>query len=452
MLWTALYGSHVSSRLLLIPLVASQFCMKLLDRYYLVAYNLRSGDEAFWLQTLASYQATGKIPIQAIAQGLGIFYLSSGTASLFHVDYGSALVALAIALGSLYVIPAFALYRILFEGNEKLALVSVLLLSMSDVMIYSSTIARPTLIGLFLLPLAVGAFQALRKRFHWSMFGLLTFVSILILFVHMPITFLVLLAVASFTLLIFGKVKRWEAVYTMFMFSSYGITLRLFLPDLDRIWRDELFSGYPLKMMSDIAGPYFFLIFPIIGLGTLGVSMLLPGLVTSVRARFRNRPIKVGLGTASVTLIALFGCLTLVFVLWRYSAYIADYYGGIGPFLLLHGWKIVFGVIALLGLRSIGAKFNRSSNDTILAWLISLTLIVVILAAYIPLWARFVGLWNLDERFSELVYYPAFYFVTVGLNCLATRFSQRRFQWILPIIALYVLPSIIVGTSMLAFL
>ena len=440
--------------LLLASLLVAQFCMKLIDRYYLVAFSMRSGDESFWLRTLGAYQTTGEIPIEAIAQGPGIFYLVTATSNFLHFDYGSTLVILAIGFGSAYVVPAFLLYRVLFKGDERLAFATTLLLSMSDVMIYSTTIARPTLFGLFLIPLAVGAFQALRGRFRWRMFGLLIFVSVLILFVHTPITFVVLLAVVSFTILIFDKTRKWEATYTLILFSSYGIMLRLFLPDLDRIWRTELFASYPLDLISAFSGENFFLVFPVVGLGVLALSLLLPLLTNSGFAKRRSKSIQNGSRRAYYVMLVLIlmAGLTLGSVVWKYAAYILSNYGGVGLFLLLHGWKIPFGVIGLLGLRRVGTRFSRTANDTILPWLLSMAVIVATLSVYAPIWARFLGLWNLDERFAEFAYYPAFYFVTLGLNCLATRLSQRRFHWILPLIALYTIPSFIVGTSILAFL
>lgn len=94
--------------------------------------------------------------------------------NLLHVGFPSALVILAIALGSLYVLPAFFMYR-KFDGDRiQVALSSILLLSMADVMIYSTTVARPTLLDLFLVPLAIAALQSLYERFRWpAFFGLL---------------------------------------------------------------------------------------------------------------------------------------------------------------------------------------------------------------------------------------------------------------------------------------
>ena len=86
-----------------------------------------------------------------------------------------------------------------------------------------------------------------------------------------------------------------------------------------------------------------------------------------------------------------------------------------------------------------------------MSWLISVALAVGFLATYHPL-AGFVGLWNLDERFTEFLYYPAFYFIAVGVTSLRGRLPKLVFDWIaLPALALFVIPSIIVGTRDPAF-
>jgi hypothetical protein len=452
------FASRPPIRILLLLLVGAQLVLKLLDRYYFPFYlnSVRALDENVWLSFLANYQSTGKILFDQLAQGPGIYYLSSAFGYIFHVDYGSALVGLAISFGSLYVIPAFLLYRVFFEGDGRLAFVNTLLLSLSDSMIYSTTVARPTLFGLFLLPLAVGAFQALRGKFRWRALGPLVLVSIMILLIHTPITFVVLLTVVSCSVLIFDKARKWEWGYVIFLFASYGLMLGLFLPDLERIWRMELFGGYPLNLISSMAGDAFFLTFPVVGVVILLLSCV-SGRVGARLAKPRGlSEFKLPGKYAVVAGIILFVTVTAVLVLLKYQSYVASTYGSWSYFFLIHGWKIPFGVLAAVGLWSIGTRYKRSSNDTAFAWLLSILILVAILATYAPILVHS-GLWDMDERFAEFTYYPAIYFVTVGLNHVKKRVSPQLFGWvILPILALFSIPSLIIGmrihTFVLSFL
>ena len=409
-------------------------------------HTLRALDENFWLPAVSSYQNTGRIAVEDLAQGPGIYYLVSAVGNVFHISYSEALVGLAVIFGALYPLAAFLLYRVFFEGNQRLALVATLLLSMSDAMIYSTTVARPTLFGLFLIPLAISAFQLLRRRFDWLKFLLLVLLSVMILIIHAPISFVVLLAIVSFTVLVFGRVRRWEVAYVLLLFLAYGLNLEFFLPDLYRIWRTELFGGYPLSLVSHFMGPFFFLIFPIAGLGLIVLSYLLVGMRELVVRRGN-----VFFSKAPKPLFVIMGLIFLAtissaFVLWKYSAFIAVEYGGLGFLFLIHSWKIAFGLLGLIGLRQIGVSYRRTSNDSALAWLLGLACVVAMLAAYLPL-TRYSGLWDIDERFAEFAYYPALYFVTVGLNYLASRLPRRVFEWVgLPLFSLYTIPSIIAGT------
>jgi hypothetical protein len=440
-------GSRFPVRLLLISLVLAEFILKLIDRYYFPDMLSRSYDEYYWLPSLAAYEKTGVLVInnETLAQGPGIYYPVAAVGTLFHIHYGSALIGLSVVFGSVYVVPVYLLYRVFFEGNQRLAFASTLLLSMSDVMIYSTTSARPTLFGLFLLPIAVGAFQVLRGRYRWSMFGGLCVVSIMILFMHAPITFVVLLAIVFAALIIFDRARKWEAAYLVFLFLSYGLMLKFFLPDLDRIWRNELFGG-PLSGISSYLGGNFFLIFPVLGVGVLVLSSILGKIeerfvTVSLSSSLRSRKVSLFVVAALVFVT----CIGSAVVLWKYSSYVDLVYGSEAYLLLMHSWKIVFGVVALLGLWKMGVRYKRTSNDTVFAWLLVLVVAVTFLASYGPI-LRFQGLWNMDERFAEFTYYPAFYFITVGLNYLSTRLPGRLFSRVfLPLWALYVIPSIIVG-------
>ncbi len=134
-------------------------------------------------------------------------------------------------------------------------------------------------------------------------------------------------------------------------------------------------------------------------------------------------------------------------VLLKYSSYIVLIYGSPASFLLLHGWKIPFAILTLYGLRSNLREKPRGVGLVVaLSWLISVALAVGFLATYAPI-GRFVGLSNLDERFAEFLYYPAFYFIAVGVTNLRTKMPQWLFDWVaIPSLALFVIPSIIVGT------
>jgi hypothetical protein len=451
MLRMAFSRSKLPVRLLIISLLFAQFCVKLIDRFYLAAYPARAGDENIWLNSLALYKSSGKIPLQGSLEGPGIYYLVYVVASAFHIDYTSALTWLAIVLGSCYLVPTFIMYRVFFEGNTRLAFASTLLVSMADVMVYSTTIARPTLFGLFLMPIAVGAFQSLRGRFRLSTFIILVFSSIAILIMHAPITYVVLLSLVSFTILIFDKVGKWEAAYIVILFASYGLAL-LFLPLLETMWKTDFFGVFPLNLVSAFMGSGFYLIFPTVSCFVLVLSSLLR--ITIVRIRMQGKIMSPEASRVAsyifLGLVSLGGLIFSILTLSKY-AFVIGFYGIVG-FALLHAWKILFTVIGLIGLKTIATRYNRTSNDTTLSWLLSVAVIVVVLAAIAPLtqepgWA---GLFNVDERFAEFAYFPAIYFVTVGLNCLAARLPTRIFRWIiLPLIASYAIPSIMVGTLML---
>ena len=425
----------------LVLVVFAQLMLKLYDRYYLPYFTLRAGDEIFWLTSLATYQTNATIPVTTLAQGPGIFYASAFIGQLFHLSFDSALILLAIGLGCLYVLPAFGMYSSFAKGSSVVAMVGVLLVSMSDVMIYSTTIARPTLFGLFLLPLAMRDMKLLFEQPGVQVLLRLSAVTFLILLFHTPISYVVLLLTLSL-LLILRKATRWTAVYTVLAFGIYGLFLRLALPDLYRIWRVELFGAYPLNTLSGVFGSNFFVLFFCAG----GLVVLASFIVANLRGGRKWDVIRVNERAAYIILVV---ALTVGagFVLLKYSSYVALIYGSPVYFLLLHGWKIPFAILTLYGLRiSLREKPRGTGAVVALSWLISVALAVGFLATYPPI-DRFVGLWNLDERFTEFLYYPAFYFIAVGVTSLRTRMPKRLFDWVLiPSLALFVLPSIIVGT------
>ena len=431
---------------ILMLIVVAQLVLKLFDRYYLPYFSLRAGDETFWLTSLATYQTNGTIPVTTLAQGPGIFYASALVGQLFHLTFSSALVVLAIGLGCLYVLPAFEMYSSFSKGSSMVAMVGVVLVSMSDVMIYSTTIVRPTLFGLFLLPLAMRDMKLFFEKPGFQVLLRLVVVTFLILLFHTPISYVVLLLTLSL-LMILRKATWWTAAYAVLAFGIYGLFLRLALPDLYRIWRVELFGAYPLNILSSTLGSNFFVLFFCAGV----VIVLLSLAVVHLRGVWGWVAVRVSERAAYLILaVALIGGASLV--LLKYSYYIGLVYGSPASFLLLHGWKIPFAILAIYGLRiSLREKPQGMGLVVALSWLISVAFAVGFLATYPPI-GRLVGLSNLDERFTEFLYYPAFYFIAVGVTNLRTKMSKRMFDWVaIPSLALFVIPSIIVGTRDLTF-
>ena len=438
-----------SKTIILAALVFTQFAFKVLDRFYLASYTSRAGDENFWITALRGYQESGVIPTETLAQGPGIFYVVSLIAKPFHTDYASTLVGLAIVLGCIYVVPTFVMYENFSGDSLQASLAGVILLSMSDAMIYSTTIARPTLLGLFLIPIAIVALQSLRRSFRWQVFLGLLMVSTLILIIHAPITYLVLLLIVSFAWLVYDRIGRWETVYTITIFGLYGLILRMMIPDLDRIWRTEILGAYPLNIFPTVLGSNFFLIFTLAGLIVLELFLLTVrfrrNLVAAGRALGRRKEITTYLPMGALAGLALLVAATAY---PKYSAYINTVYGSLGFFALVQSWKIPFAILALMGVRT--SLRTKSRNDArenwAIPWLISIAVVVSFLASYFPL-RTIVGLWNLDERFLEFAYYPAFYFIAVELESLSRRLSRGVFNWlVLPLISLFVVPSLMVAT------
>lgn len=437
------------SKYLLIALVAAQLVLKIFDRYYVPSFEsiLRGGDEVAplgWVELISKFQKTGIIPFSTMSEGPGIYYLVYGIASVAHVTYVQALIIAAIVFGSLYVLPCYYMYRqfgsVWNSDSTRIALAGTTMISMSDVMVYSTTIARPVLIGLFLLPIAMWALQRIHINFRWTTFAMLLTVSVFILLVHAPFTYVVLLLVATFIGLLYNHLRKWNVVYILALYSLYGLAIAYIMPDLGRIWRVELFGAYPLKIIAVFLSKDFYLIFPALGLFVL--------LIIIVRSHVFLRITKHGLSSLRlfrflVVLLAALAVMGAAGVLTAYSAYISQFYGSMWRLLLFQGWKLGFGVLAFLGLR-IYITRNRKISVPI-AWTVSLGFLVVILALYTPL-RSYPGLSNLDERFAEFLYYPAFYFIAVGLDYLARNTSPRVFHWVvLPLVSIFTIPSLMVG-------
>jgi hypothetical protein len=423
--------------------------LKIFDRYYVPSFGsiLRGGDEVApkgWIDLISNFQKTGIIPFSTMSEGPGIYYLVYAVASVSHVAYVQALIMAAIVFGCLYVLPCYYMYRqfgsVWNSDSTRIALAGTTLISMSDVMVYSTTIARPLLFGLFLLPIAMWALQKVYVNFRWTTFGLLLTVSVIILLVHAPFTYVVLLLVVTFIGLLYNRLHKWSGAYILALYTLYGLAIAYVMPDLGRIWRVELFGAYPLKIIAVSLSKDFFLIFPALGLFVLVIIIVRSHVLLKITKRGLS---SVRLFRFLVVLLAALAVVGAAGVLTAYSAYISQIYGSMWRFVLFQGWKLCFGVLAFLGLRNYLTR-NRKISVPI-AWTISLGFLVVILALYTPL-RSYPGLSNLDERFAEFLYYPAFYFIAVGLDYLAKNTSPRVFRWvILPLVSIFTIPSLMVG-------
>jgi hypothetical protein len=418
--------------------------LKIFDRYYVPSFGnvLRGGDEVTsqgWIDLISNFQKTGIVPFSTMSEGPGIYYLVYAVASVAHVGYVQALIIASVIFGSLYILPCYYMYRQFGSGWNsdagRIALAGTTMISMSDVMVFSTTIARPLLFGLFLLPIAMWAIQKVYVSFRWTTFALLLTVSVLILLVHAPFTYIVLMLVVTFIGLLYNRLHKWSGAYILTLYSLYGLAIAYVMPDLGRIWRVELFGAYPLKIIAASLGKDFFLIFP-----TLGLFVLL---IIIVRSHVSLKVTKRGLFKFLLVLLVALGVMGTVGGLIAYSGWINQFYGSMWRFLLFRGWILCFAVLAFLGLR-IYLTGNRKISVPI-AWTISLGLLVAILAVYTPLRSS-PHLSNLDERFAEFLYYPAFYFIAVGLDYLAKHTSPRVFRWVvLPLVSLFTIPSLMVG-------
>lgn len=435
------------AKYLLIALVGAQLVLKIFDRYYVPSFAMRAGDEVApkgWIDLISNFQKTGVIPFSTMSEGPGIYYLVHAVASFAHLAYVPALIITAIVFGCLYVLPCYCMYRqfgsVWTSDSARIAMAGTTMISMSDVMVYSTTIARPLLIGLFLLPFAMWILQRVYVSFRWTTFALLLTASVLILLVHAPFTYVVLLLVVTFTGLLFNRLRKWSCAYILALYSLYGLAIAYVTPDLGRIWRDELFGDYALKIIGASLGKDFFLIFPVLGLVVLSLIVVR----SHVALKFAKRRLSsVRLFRFLVVLFAALAVVGAAGVFTAYSVYITQFYGSMWRFLLFHGWKLGFGILGFLGLR---IYLTRNRNISVpIAWTVSLGFLIAFLALYTPL-RTYPGLNNLDERFAEFLYYPGFYFIAVGLDYLAKNTSPRVFRWVvLPFVSIFTIPSLMVG-------
>jgi len=426
-------------------LVLNQIFLKIVYRYFIPGFSERAGDELFWLAKMREYQVTGSIPTLKTAQGPGIFLLVSLMSPIFAGDYSQTLIAIGSILGSIYVVPLFAM-QYSATSSRNLALFATAISAQFDVIAYSTTIARPTLIGLFLLPSLIYLFTEYRRRDEGRF--LLAFIplSLALLLVHPPITYVALLIILFATWLIFGFKARLEKIVAVSLFGIYGFTLKLAIPDLYRIWQVELLAQTPLTQLSP---EFFLIIFFAPPLFLLFIDALRKRLALYSGAKnllVRLVPERRVLIYIAFLSFFVFASVFICLVYRKYGEYISVVYGGLPSFLALHGWKIPMAILALYGLVKVMSGKPMSEGVCItVAWLLSMTLIVVLLLAYTP-YQRYLGLYNLDERFFEFVIFPATTFIAFALDDLWKRMRSPTTRLLLIILfSAYVIPSIIVG-------
>jgi hypothetical protein len=424
--------------LFLTALVLNQIFLKVVYRFFIPGFHERAGDELFWLAEMRKYQVTGDVPTSRIAQGPGIFLLTRLFSPIFSGDYCQTLIAISLVFGSIYILPLFALQRNA-TGSCNLALLATAISSQFDVILYSTTIARPTLIGLFLLPLLVYLFVEYRKRVKASFLAAFTLLALILLFIHAPITYAVLLIIVFVVWIALGFKALLEKVSAILLFGIYGFTLKLAIPDLYRILTDELLAHMPFARLN-----FFQLLF----FAPPAFLIFFDSLRSWVASRLKLNVSLVGLIAYRRTLAAPLISLLVMFALlvyWKYGGYISLVYGGFRLFLALHWWKIPMAIIALYGLSKTVAKPMVDGVRVTVAWLLSMMLVVFFLLAYAP-YQRYPGLYNLDERFFEFTIFPAAAFIAYGLSGLWERMSgQFNRLLLIAFFSAYTIPSIIVG-------
>ena len=423
-------------------LVLNQILIKTVYRYLIPGFSERAGDELVWLAEMRKYQVAGSIPMSRTVEGPGIFLLVSLISPIFAGDYSQTSIAIGLLLGSIYVLPLFAMqYRA--TNSRSLALFATAISAQFDVIAYSTTIARPTLIGLFLLPMLIYLFMEYRARGEARFLLAFIPISLALLIIHPSFTYVVLLIILFATWLIFGFKARFEKITSVLLFGIYGFTLKLAVPELYGIWRIELLTQTPLRELNPelfllifFAPPLFLLLFDAFR------KRLAPYL--------RVKSFFVSLAAQRLILISIaffaFASVFSFLVYRKYVDYISIIYGGFPSFLTLHGWKIPMAILALYGLvKVISAKPMSDTVCITFAWLFSITLIVVFFLVYTP-YQHHLNLYNLDERFFEFGIFPAAAFIAFAVDDLLRRMrSPTNRLLLIASFSAYVIPSIIVG-------
>jgi hypothetical protein len=140
---------------ILTALVIVQFAVRIFSRDVLPGFAARSGDEAFWVQEMARFQLQGTFSSHAGVEGPGVYYLVPLVHSVFHVSYADSLIGIGTFVGILSVLSVFLFYS---QGGEyREALAAAILVSFADAIVYSTTVVRPLLFTLTLVPIALYA-------------------------------------------------------------------------------------------------------------------------------------------------------------------------------------------------------------------------------------------------------------------------------------------------------
>jgi len=434
--------------MILLALAIYQAFLRLVFRYVLPTSPARFGDELAWLELVQRYGSSGLLPAEALVQGPGIFWIVRAGSALLGVGYRDSLIALSTLLGIVYVFPVYILFRKLSGDRGEVAILATLLVSTSDVMLYSMTVARPQLFGLFLVPIALLFFYELHSKPSQKLLAGFLSVSTLLLLFHAPISYTILLiTVSSLSVILRGK-SPLSAVSIYALYAFYALALAMTPAGLGRIWNQELMTVHPLSLISSTLGSHFYLALILVPFFICAVSIathhFYPSLSRFTRTRIQRTSL---VGLASIALV-----LTSIPLLHefnsKYEGYIVSVYGSWNQFAALHSYKLVVGALCIYGMKSMWGELRRGDLTRfrfLMCWLFTLLGIAVALLPSMTLKLP-PGLWNLDERVLEFAYYPAFGFASHGYVTLIGRFSSRRYRVALHVMfSLLTVPALVLG-------
>jgi len=428
----------------LAALVLAQFGVRIFSRTVLPGYVERSGDEAFWVQEMARFQLQGTFSAHAGVEGPGVYYLVPLVHSVFHVSFADSLIGIGTFVGILSVLSVFLFYS---QGGEyREALVAAVLVSFADAVVYSTTVVRPLLFTLTLVPIALYAADAGRLT---SGFRLLAYFALafLTLIFHAPIGFVVLLAVLSLFFVL--KPRRDWVDYAVLWGSylAYALALVTIFSGLAALWAGFVIGQYPLLPVRQMLGGSIILIFVLIP-ATLTLISLGGARIRASTVRFAgaNAPRILLLGSAILIAALSIGLLA------RYGGYLITTYGNYSSIILLHSWKIAFVILGMIGLWACWSKDPKPPALMATCWLLSMGAITVGLQLASSSVLSIPDLWNIDERFLEFAYYPAFYFIAYGIRHVTSKLPFRMKLVFLLALSLYVIPSLILGTRDLSLI
>jgi hypothetical protein len=425
-------------------LMLAQFAVRMFSRSVLPSYVERSGDEVFWVQEMARFQLQGTFSSHAGVEGPGVYYLVQLFHSVFHVSYVDALIEIGTLVGILSVLAAFLFYS---EGGEyHEALVAAVLVSFADAMVYSTTVIRPVLFALTLVPIALYAAEGGRLTPGPRVLAFFPLAFLTLIF-HAPIGFVVLLATLSL-FFVLKPCRDWVDYAVLWgSYLVYVVALGTFFSGLAAVWAGLIFGVYPLLAVRQMMGGNIILIF-----------VLMPAALTLISfAGDRLRLSTVRFARANVSRILLLGSAILIGVLSigllaRYGGYLTATYGDYTTIILLHGWKLAFVILAIIGLWTCWSTNPKPPALMATCWLLSIGAITVGLQLASSSVLSIPDLWNIDERFLEFAYYPAFYFIAYGIRHVTSKLPFRMKLVFLLALSLYVIPSLILGTRDLSLI